>query len=294
MRMKIAVAIATAGRPYVLFESLEDLAAQTRGPDIVAICPADQTKDISYDRNKLLGLNIHYSRGSRGASSQRNAIIRDVVGSDIILFMDDDFAMALDYVEECQKLFANHPDVVLATGSLLADDVNGPGLIATDARDMLNTSSKPSHEVLEDVFNGYGCNMAVRSSALRAVGARFDEALPLYSWGEDVDFSRQLSGQGRIVRSNMLRGVHRATKHGRTKGFNFGYSQIANQIYLIRKGTVPVLPALWQALRNIVANIGGSITGNPYIDRKGRLLGNAVGILDLLTGKSAPDRILRT
>ena len=294
MKMKIAVAIATAGRPYVLFESLEDLAAQTRGPDIVAICPADQTQDIYHDGNESLGLNIHYSRGSRGASSQRNAIIRDVDGTDVILFMDDDFAMAADYVEECAKLFANHPDVVLATGSLLADDVNGPGLSASEAREMLNTSSKPSHEMLEDVFNGYGCNMAVRSSALRKVGARFDEALPLYSWGEDVDFSRQLSGEGRIVRSNMLRGVHRATKHGRTKGFNFGYSQIANQVYLMRKGSVPVLPALWQASRNIVANIAGSIKSNPYVDRRGRLLGNAAGIRDLLIGKSAPDRILRT
>jgi glycosyltransferase involved in cell wall biosynthesis len=142
MKMNIAVAIATAGRPYVLFESLEDLAAQTRGPDIVAICPADQIEDIYHDGNESLGLNIHYSRGSRGASSQRNAIIRDVDGSDVILFMDDDFAMAADYVEECAKLFADHPDVVLATGSLLADDVNGPGLSASDAREMLNTSSK--------------------------------------------------------------------------------------------------------------------------------------------------------
>ena len=289
--LKIGIAIATTGRPHVLYESLQDLRLQSRVPDLVAICPADQS-DIHEDRNAELGLPIHYMRGARGASAQRNAIIERLSDVDVVVFMDDDFSMTSDYLAEVERLFGAHDDIVIATGDLIADDVNGPGLAIETTRDLLAKAPVPTAETLVDIFNGYGCNMAVRWSSICWSGARFDEALPLYSWGEDVDFSRQLSGKGRIVRSNMLRGVHRATKHGRTRGVRFGYSQIANQAYLLRKGTVPVGASLWQAVKNIAANAVGSVKPEPHIDRRGRLLGNTIGLYDLFRGRSSPSRIL--
>ncbi|AZO77314.1 hypothetical protein B5U98_17255 [Bosea sp. Tri-39] len=44
--------------------------------------------------------------------------------------------------------------------------------------------------------------------------------------------------------STALRGVHRAVKRGRTSGLRVGYSQIANTVYLARKGTMRRLRAL--------------------------------------------------
>ena len=38
-------------------------------------------------------------------------------------------------------------------------------------------------------------------------------------------------------RANVLRGVHLGNKRGRVSGLRFGYSQIANPIYLLQKGT---------------------------------------------------------
>ena len=72
----------------------------------------------------------------------------------------------------------------------------------------------------------------------------------------------------------------------------FGYSQIANQVYLARKGTLTASGCLRKAAENVGANLLGAIRGNEaYVDRRGRLAGNLIGIRDVLTGRSSPDRI---
>lgn len=289
--LRIVIAIATAGRPVVLCETLREVRAQSRLPDAIFVCPAE---DADVDRGTLtaLGLPIAYSYGPRGASAQRNAILRDVGGADVVLFLDDDFVMAPDYLAELERLFLEQPDVVVATGTLVADDVYGPGLGHEQAVAMLAAAATARPASLEDVFCGYGCNMAVRWSALAAASLAFDERLPLYSWAEDVDFSRQAAPFGRIVKSARLRGVHRAVKFGRTKGTRFGYSQVANQLYLARKGTITARLALIYGGRNVLANLYRSLRPEPFIDRRGRLLGNVLGLIDIALARSRPERIL--
>lgn len=289
--MKVVIAIATAGRPYVLLETLRELRKQTRRPDAVFLCPAE-TRDIDRDAVAALGLPVFYSQGIRGASAQRNAILRDVCSTDIVMFIDDDFVMADDYLVELEKLFVTQQDVVIATGALIADDVNGRGLMIEEAQALLEGAKIPSGFSVHETFNGYGCNMAVRWSRIADKGVFFDERLPLYSWAEDVDFSRQAAPFGSIVKCNRLRGVHRGVKAGRTKGTRFGYSQIANQLYLFRKGTVSGKTAFWYGSCNILANLVHYLRPEPYIDRRGRLLGNWYALVDILRGKSAPERIL--
>src|SRR6202040_3955084 len=89
-----------------------------------------------------------------------------------------------------------------------------------------------------DCYGTYGCNMAFRLKPIVSHNVVFDDNLPLYGWQEDIDFSRRVLPYGRIVRSKSLRGVHLGIKLGRTSGVRFGYSQIANPIYLTRKGTM--------------------------------------------------------
>jgi hypothetical protein len=71
-----------------------------------------------------------------------------------------------------------------------------------------------------------------------------------------------------------------------------GYSQIANPVHFLRKGTVDVLPLAKLMTRNILANIIKSVRPEPWIDRRGRLRGNLVAIGDLLRGRCRPGRIL--
>ena len=287
--LSIAIAIATTGRAAILTETLREVERQTRAPNLVAICPA-AADDVDHAALAALDLSIRFYGGEKGASAQRNAILRDLPDMDIVLFLDDDFFLAQDYLAELAALFAAHDDVVLTTGVLIADGASGPGYSAAQARAMIAVARCNAKPLIEDVFCGYGCNMAVRWS--RVAGLRFDENLPLYSWAEDVEFSRQVAPFGRLVKSGALRGVHLATKRGRTSGLRFGYSQVANQVYLRRKGVISTRLAILYGGRNVLANLRGVIRSEAYIDRRGRLLGNIYGLIDLARGKSSPLRIL--
>jgi hypothetical protein len=60
----------------------------------------------------------------------------------------------------------------------------------------------------------------------------------------------------------------------------------------VRKGTMSVAfagPLIW---RNVLANTGKSLLPEPWIDRKGRLKGNCLALLDLVRGRISPGRIL--
>mgnify|MGYP000606119618 CR=1 FL=1 len=81
---------------------------------------------------------------------------------------------------------------------------------------------------------------------------RFDERLPLYGWLEDLDYCRRMSPYGRIQRSSMLVGVHMGVKGGRQSGVRLGYSQVANPIYFVIKGSMPAGEAFVQVLRHRV------------------------------------------
>ncbi len=90
-----------------------------------------------------------------------------------------------------------------------------------------------------------------------------------------------------------MRGVHLGIKSGRTSGVRFGYSQIANPIYLIRKGTMSWQHAKMLMWRNLAANLIRSFHPEPWIDRKGRLKGNMLALVDMAIGRISPHRILK-
>lgn len=232
--------------------------------------------------------------GPRGLTRQRNAILDRAREFDIVVFFDDDFLAEASYLAAIERVFVEHPDVALATGRVIADGIIGPGLSLHEARWALTLAEPlgPAPEELLPVDNGYGCNIAVRVAAVEQLGCRFDERLPLYGWLEDVDFSRRLASCGRIVRALGARGVHLGIKRGRQSGRRLGYSQIANPIYLSRKGTCPWRRSLRLMLRNSAANLLRSLKPEPYVDRWGRVVGNLRAFKDLLAGRLAPERIL--
>jgi hypothetical protein len=132
--------------------------------------------------------------------------------------------------------------------------------------------------------------MAFRYSAVR--GIAFDERLPLYAWHEDSDFRAQVERRGLFVRAEALWGVHLGHKPGRVRGVALGYSQIANAVYLARKRTVPARFLAKTAGRNVLVNAIRSFRPEPFVDRRGRLLGNLTAMADLVRGRIAPERIL--
>jgi len=288
--LRIAVGIATAGRPAVLIQIIGELCDQYRQPDAILIC-ASTAEDVAGIAESYPDVRLIFAR--RGLSQQRNEILRNLDGFDVAVFIDDDFIPSPLYLASIETVFALQPDVAMTTGLVVADGICGPGLDFSRARDLLRPQSGTCLlQPISDVYNAYGCNMGIRLEPVRAHGLAFDERLPLYAWLEDVDFSRRLACHGRVVKVPSARGVHLGVKSGRQSGVRLGYSQVANPIYLMRKGTCCCRKASYQMARNLLMNFARSLWPEPYIDRRGRALGNVRAVLDLFVGRLNPSRIL--
>ncbi len=289
--LRIAVGIATRGRAPILTDTLLDLASQTRAPDRVIVCGTEPADVASVAERVPRPVEILFAPS--GLPRQRNAILDQLDGFDIVLFLDDDLVMGPRYVESTLAAFQAHENLVVTTGTLLADDSRGPGLTFEAGRALLDADPDPSATGLERAPHGYGCNMAIRLSVAREHAIRFDERLPLYAWSEDIDFTHRMARHGWIAKLHGARGVHLGTKQGRQPGRRLGYSQVANPVYLYNKGSYSFGRAARSVGRNILMNAARSLRPEAYIDRRGRLGGNVVACLDMLRGRLAPERILK-
>ena len=285
--MRIFVVVATVGRPELTRKTVDLLADQTR--------PADGVIVVSVSPNDVEGVDASRSRpevyfSERGLCRQRNRGLEMLGGrADVVIFFDDDFVPADDYIEQIEKLLTEFPDVVGITGELIADGIHNAGYEFEEAVVRVRSEAAGLPYVFKSRQALYGCNMTIRMAA--ADGLKFDEALPLYGWQEDIDYTYQLGQRGRLISTTLTTGIHLGTKGGRTSGKKLGYSQVANIVYMWRKGTMQ--PGLGEILirRNLTANLLRSIRPERHIDRRGRLLGNIIAIADLLRGRIDPRRI---
>lgn len=291
MTVRIAIGIATRGRAAIVAEALTEIRRQTREPDRILVCHVSMD-DVSglFETHP----NVEMLMAPAGLPRQRNAIMDSVPDCDWLVFFDDDFLPAPDYLAVLERVAAARPDMVVATGHVIADGAKGPGLTVAEGQALLARDAAPvNRDRTEKAFNGYGCTMAIRLAPVREHGLRFDEALPLYAWYEDIDFTRRLGEHGTILRLRGARGVHLGVKSGRVPGLRLGYSQVVNPIYLARKGSFPWSHAIPSALRHCVINLLRSAWPEAHVDRYGRFRGNMMGVLDLIRGRASPGRILK-
>lgn len=289
--MRIAVVVASYARPQLLGRMLAQLEGQTRLPDavVVSVCDAAHAPDY-----QATGYRLSTVVGGVGLCAQRNRALDEVLAwADIVTFFDDDFLPTDNYLEVVEQRFGSLPDVAAIMGHAVVDGARGTGLTFDEGLMVLRALERcqhPDHAPVDHVGT-YGCNMSIRTSAIG--GTRFDERLALYGWQEDIDFSSRLRSHGRIVGFANLIGVHLGFKAGRVSGVRFGYSQVVNPTYLIRKGTLPARFGLSLMARNIAANVLRSLWPEPTIDRRGRLKGNVIGALHIICGRIEPEYILK-
>jgi GT2 family glycosyltransferase len=289
--MKLAVIIPTLGRSEQVARLLGYLGSQTRLPDEVLISAPDATH---VELRKSCPFDVSFVFGPKGLTAQRNTALVPSLGRfDIITFFDDDFVPSADYLEQVENAFVENDGWAVVMGKVVRDGATNAGLTWEDAEAALRETEGKNYDgpAVVDHVGAYGCNMSFRASLVGDL--RFDERLVLYGWQEDIDFTSQMRSRGRVVCVTAIKGVHLGIKAGRVSGMRFGYSQVANAVYLIRKGSVPASFALPLMFRNIAANLAKSLRPEPYVDRRGRLRGNMLAILHVATGRIEPEYILK-
>jgi GT2 family glycosyltransferase len=287
---RLVIGIATHNRPTILAETIAFLAKQTRQPDKIFVAYADPA-----DVANAPGLFPHvtFIQTELGLTRQRNAILALARDHDILLFIDDDFYLDPQYLEITERFFVENPGVVASTGRVLADDVKGPGLTVEQAKSIVaGSDGARSEQRITPTFLAYGCNMCLRLATIREHNLRFDETLPLYGWYEDWDFSRQITSFGALVQISNACGVHLSTKVGRCTGLRMGYMQVANPIYLARKGTFRWPLVFRFIIGPCLKNLVRSLAPEAHVDRLGRFCGNLTAFRDLLTGTLSPQQIV--
>lgn len=291
-RLSLAIIIASAGRPRVLAQWRDRLRVQTQAPDATFfVVPSEEDLPAPESRPEH-GIVII---SPRGLCAQRNCgLERAIDAFDLIAFFDDDYIPSRHTVERIVDLFEGRPDLIAASGHLVLDGIGQADLdydTALAAIDAYDAVDPPPVWVREHAGGLYGCNMVYRA---RAIGdLRFDERLPLYGWLEDLDFGAGLAGRGVVAYTNAFAGVHQGSKSGRGSGVRLGYSQVANPVYLWRKGTLSRGTALKSIARNLTMNVARAAFPEPWIDRAGRLKGNCTAIWQLLRGTLDPGNILQ-
>lgn len=292
--------VATRGRARETYALLDCLDRQSRRPDrifVVGAGPEDVAGLESHPGVEAGRASVCLSPIA-GLCAQRNHGVRQIgagEGHFMAAFFDDDFRPDDNWLERAEDTFSLNSGVAGLTGLVLADGILRGGLAEEDARDYLAGRKPPEKHWASgarprDVDSVYGCNMAFRDTVLR--GCRFDEELALYGWQEDRDFTGQARRFGRVILEPECRGVHLGVSSGRTSGLRLGYSQIANLVYMARKGTTDWTTALRFMSRNVAANIIKPFLGRREVDYPGRLRGNLLALQHLLFGRCRPSAIL--
>lgn len=284
----IAVIIATKGRPTLVAEMVGALDGQSRRPDHIFVVGAEAADISSLPKDRT---DLTATFGRTGLTLQRNDGVRLAKGGyRALAFFDDDFWPSRFWLENALALFDSDPTIVGLTGRVLADGIHGASIDLADAKSIVAARDAACAVDInfDETWGPYGCNMAFRASAID--GLLFDERLPLYGWLEDADFGERVRARGRMGRADHLWGVHLGAKSGREKGRRLGYSQIANAIYLSRKGSLDWRFAGKRVLNNLAANFLRCAAPEPFIDRRGRLAGNLLALSDLARGRLEPER----
>lgn len=290
----VVLVVCTVGRPDIVRSQARHLDRLSPKPALLIYVVACD-EDLPSQSDLPAQLEFVVLKSEKGLPRQRNRALDYVVDRfEYIFFIDDDYVPSTFAISQLRDAFSISPECVGITGRLLADGVNEGGVNVSTGDNLIEKFDSESgfgcKKVERDLIGLYGCNMAFR---LRCVGmTRFDEDLPLYAWQEDVDFSSRLAGEK--IKSHCLVGVHLGVQSGReVDGRALGYSQVANLVYLVSKGSLPWRYALRLTVRNILANHFKQFLPEGWIDRRGRARGNRMALLDVLFGRAHPARVLQ-
>ena len=225
---KYSVIIISKDRPAILTETIQALLRQSHPAESIFVV-VDKPSDMDGLHESCRAMIFAGS-----ITAKRNAGMDKVpASSSLLLFVDDDVELHRDYALFACGLFASRREIVAASGNVLVDAsiprARAVAILAEARIPEWKFKCRGQDSVL------YGCNMIIRREA--ALQERFDEALPLYSFGEDYEISIRLRRRGLVGRFSTGLLVHLKAPSGRLNRKRLAWSIIANNWYFIRKGS---------------------------------------------------------
>ncbi|MFL5331174.1 MAG: glycosyltransferase family 2 protein [Gemmataceae bacterium] len=277
--MFLTVIIASKGRPAILAETIRNLHGQIQPADEVIVSVTGRE-----DLPAQMPVNVRILTGPPGSSRQRNlAVVEASPASDVMVFMDDDIALAPDYFAKVREVFQTMPDVVAFSPTVLHD-----GDISRKEAEKIVSSLPPVAIEYRDIRGIYGA-INVRSAIARQV--TFDERLALYGWLEDADWAARCQAFGRIGAVASCRLVHLKAGGSEGGGARFGFSQIMNPTYLWRKGSIT---SFGEVLRNHwLPCVVGNLLRIHRPPRRKRLKGNLIALAKIIRGRVVPEDVAK-
>jgi GT2 family glycosyltransferase len=282
-----SVIITSKDRPAILAETIQTLLRQSHSPESILVV-VDKPSDMD---DLPEGCRAMIFSGS--LTAKRNAGMGKVpASSSLVLFVDDDVELHRDYALFACELFGSHREIVAASGNALVD----APIPRANAVAILKEAKIP-----ERSFKGcgkdsvlYGCNMIMRREVV--LQERFDETLPLYSFGEDYEISIRLRRHGLVGRFSTGLLVHLKAFSGRLNRKRLAWSIIANNWYFVRKGSSHLPPHLaYLRFAWTLFYIGREQLQLDLREKNSRFPGTRgilLAIRHLLTGKLHPRRLL--
>ena len=214
--MKLGLVIASHGRRDILQQVLVNLMSQCKIPDETVISAVVQTDVPELGTSTA---NVRTIFGSVGLTCQRNRGISCLIDEvDVIAFIDDDFIVGDNYFRNMEKIFEQDESIVGLNADIAVDGAKSEGFAFEEGLRLVEQYGRRKiAPVIREITGRYadGCNGLIAFRAAGLGSLRFDERLPLYGWQEDLDFCVALRRLGRIVRTNLVWGVHLGVKRGK-------------------------------------------------------------------------------
>ncbi|HAM03112.1 MAG TPA: hypothetical protein DCQ30_12940 [Acidimicrobiaceae bacterium] len=190
---RLTVVVATRDRPDHLDACLRALAASVAPSDEILVIDSasssTRTSEVAA-AHRVRTLRVP----APGASRARNLGWR-AAETAVVAFVDDDVRVDPSWAQGMRRAFVAHPEAAFVSGrlSLLTEDLGARRPVAFIDYDQPHVIDS---SLVDDL--GHGANLAIRRSALLAVGG-YDERLgPGATWpaAEDLDLVDRLLGAG--------------------------------------------------------------------------------------------------
>lgn len=235
--LNYVVTIVSRGRAEILAATVESILRQSYLPAQILLILDAESDGVGVTADPRV--RICYKTGS--LSSKRNYGISQVdPATELIVFFDDDVELHPDYGRNACLFFQEAKDVVAASGEVVQDR----WMLRAEAKELLQEANRSTPVFRQQGPNWtlYGCNMVIRAEAVRK--ELFDEALPLYSVGEDYEISIRLRKAGRVGRFSSGLLVHLKAPSARLDRRKLTWSILANHWYFVRKGSCHLPPPI--------------------------------------------------